>query len=63
MKIKSIIEFSGVPKGTSGIATRDGALWKITWDDVEVMKGLPFKKRKLEDWFDDYEFKKYLVVI
>jgi len=66
MKIKSTIEFSGVPKGTTGEAIRDGDLWKITWHNIERMGTLPsgrFGKKLLEDWFDQYEFKKYLVVV
>ena len=60
MKIKSLIEFSGVPKGSTGIAEKDDDLWKITWDDIRVFYGIPFIKRQLVDWFDEYEFKKYL---
>ena len=63
MKIKSLIEFSGVPKGSTGKAEKDGSEWKITWNGIESLRGIPFEKRPLEDWFDEYEFKKYLEVI
>jgi len=65
MRIKTNHEFSSVPKGTRGIAERDGDLWKITWDNISRM-GLVsgrFAKKNLEDWFDDEEFKKYLEII
>lgn len=62
LKIKSLVEFSGVPKGTTGIAEREDDLWKISWDDIKVLRGIPFKRRPIQDWFDDDEFKKYLVV-
>ncbi len=66
MKIKSLVEFSGVPKGTTGTAERDPEYennWKITWDGITRMGGIPFRKKALEDWFDDEEFEKYLIVI
>ncbi len=63
MKIKSLIEFSRVPKGTTGMAERDGDLWKITWDNLETFRGMPFKKRPLQDWFDQGEFDQYLIEI
>ena len=53
MKIRTLVEFSGVPKDTTGIAEPDGDSWKITWD-------LP-RTKPLVDWFDEFEFKKYLV--
>ena len=55
MRIKTFKEFSGVPKGTTGMAERDDDLWKITWD-------LP-RTKPLQDWFDDGEFQAYLEVI
>lgn len=54
IRIKSLIDFSGIPKGTTGIAFPDGEEYEVTWD-------LP--DRKIKDWFDKYEFNKYLVVI
>jgi len=63
MRIKTNHEFASVAKGTMGIAVRDGDLWKITWDNHKVFRGLPFKKRPLEDWFDDKEFKQYLEIV
>lgn len=63
MKVRSLVEFSSVPKGTTGTAKKDGELWKVTWDDLKKSRGEQFKKRRLEDWFDEYEFTKYLEVI
>ena len=64
MKIKSLVKFSGVPEGTYGVAVRDGNdMWKITWDADLVFRGVPMKKRPIEDWFNDFEFQKYLVKI
>lgn len=63
MKVRSLVEFSSVPKGSTGIAIKDGELWKVTWDNVKKLRGKPFKKKRLEDWFDEYEFTKYLEVI
>jgi len=66
MRIKTTIEFSRVPKGTTGTAEKDPAYfnnWKVTWDGIETFRGMPFKKRPLEDWFNQEEFDKYLVVI
>jgi len=67
MKIKTLVEFSGVPKGTTGIAEIEKdrpfskeKMWKITWDGISNYRGIPFKKRLLEDWFSDDEFKQYL---
>jgi len=60
MKVKTLVEFSGVPKNTTGTCEVDWSekkVWKVTWD-LERTK--PFK---LIDWFDEYEFKKYLVKI
>ena len=68
MKIKSLVEFSGVPKGTTGTAERDPEYennWKIEWDGIET-NGLVegrFTKKPLADWFDQYEFDKYLVIV
>ena len=55
MKIKTLVPFSGVPEGTTGIAERDPEYhnnWKITWD-LE-------RSRPLSDWFDQSEFDEYL---
>ncbi len=63
MKVKSLVNFSGVPKGATGEAEHDGGLIKITWNDIQVLRGIPFKKRKLEDWFNQEEFNKYIEVL
>ncbi|MCP6727298.1 MAG: hypothetical protein KJI69_04680 [Patescibacteria group bacterium] len=60
MKVISLVEFSGVPKGTTGIceydtpANREGSK-KVTWDLD--------RSKPLVDWFTDWEFKKYLEVL
>lgn len=55
MEIKTLVEFSGIPKGTTGQAERDGKIWKITWN-------LEQRTKPLCDWFNQEEFDKYLVV-
>lgn len=63
LKIRSLREFAGVPKGTTGIAEIDptsNGLYKITWDKLETMRGIPFKNRPLEDWFNQSDFNDYL---
>ena len=61
MKIETLVEFSGVPKGTRGQAEKDEELWKITWDLPNFRNKIT--KKPIQDWFDEYEFKKYLVTI
>lgn len=63
MKVKSLVEFSGIPKGTTGKAEKDDKLWKITWDGIKKFRGTPFTKKPIEDWFDEMEFKKYLEIL
>lgn len=62
MKVKTLVEFSGVPKGTIGVYVELIAdfiikkkVWDVTWD-------LP-RSKPLVDQFDELEFKKYLEVI
>jgi len=58
MIVKSLVEFSGVPKGTTGICENDNdreASKKVTWDLD--------RSKPLVDWFNEWEFKKYLEVI
>jgi len=53
MKVKSKVEFSGVPQGTTGIAEKDeNDLYKVTWDLVRT--------KPLVDWFNEFEMGKYL---
>jgi len=56
MKIKSLKNFSGVRKGTTGEAVRetDGipGQWRITWDLDRT--------KPLIDWFSQWEFENYL---
>lgn len=65
MRIKTIVEFSGVAKGTEGEAEWDkdtNMHWKVTWDLKTHADGTP-RFRPLVDWFDKEEFEKYLVKI
>ncbi len=59
--VKTLVEFSGVPKNTTGIMVEEldvpfskEKIWKVTWD-------LP-RSKPLSDWFDEYEVKKYLQI-
>jgi hypothetical protein len=72
-RIKSIIDFNGVPKGTTGTAEWDDSLkghesWKIIWnlpkEDWTDSSGYRVKGRRkpLEDWFDEEEFDRWLEV-
>lgn len=63
IKIKSLIEFAGVPKGSTGTAVWNKELddYLITWDNEKRYFGT--KHRNLQDGFDKYEFKKYLEII
>jgi len=63
MKVKSLVEFSGVPIGSVGTIEKDGDLWKVSWDNI-MRFGLTngkFGKKHLEDWFNKQAKKKYLV--
>lgn len=62
-KVRSLHEFAGVPKGTTGNMEQDGKLFKITWDGIRSFRGTPYVSRPVEDWFNDSEVKKYLVII
>jgi len=62
MKVKTLVKFSGVPKGTTATCVQvEKPSWvkkksyKVTWD-------LP-RSKPLIDWFDKEDFEKYLVVI
>lgn len=56
MKVKTTREFASIPVGTTGTATKEkDGTWKVKWD-------LP-KSKPLVDWFDEIEFRDYLVVI
>ena len=60
LKIETLTEWSGVPKGTFGQAEWEkfDNLYRITWD-LERYKNSRFK---LRDWFTKKEFNKYLKV-
>lgn len=62
MKIKTTVEFSGVPKGTTGEAIWDKTSWKIVWDLKYDGLGIP-RLKPLTDWFSKEEFEKFLVVV
>ncbi len=62
MKVKTLVEWSGVPKGTTATCIIEPKpnwtkkkIWKVTWDLD--------RKKPLVDWFDKEEFEKWLVVI
>ena len=62
MRIKTLVEFSGVPKDTTGLCEEEHEewhkgkkMWKVTWDLV--------RSKPLIDWFDQREFDKFLVEI
>jgi len=64
LKVKTLVEFSGVPKGTTGICEYDTPAnrkshfegsKKVTWDLD--------RSKPLVDWFTEWEFKKYLKVL
>jgi hypothetical protein len=55
-KIRTKVEFSGVPKGTTGTSEVDGKEFKITWD-------LPNRAKPLVDWFSKDEFEQFLEII
>jgi len=64
MRIKTLVEFSGVPKNTTGYCEEDKddwhdgkKMWKVTWD-LTTRKSKP-----LVDWFDQGEFDRFLVEI
>ncbi len=68
MKVKSLVEFSGVPKGTTATCEKeiepnwtDKPMWKVTWNLPLKLFGT--KRKPLQDWFDDEEKAKYLVVV
>jgi len=54
MKVKTLRAFSGVPQGTIGDAVKDDDLYKVTWE-------LPDRHKPLVDWFNEDEFKEFLV--
>lgn len=55
INIKTKVDFSGVDKGTTGTAEKDGSLWKITWNQN--------RSKLIEDWFNESEFAQYLEII
>jgi hypothetical protein len=62
-RIRTRVEFSGVPKGTTGRvvvadAMREGFDVAIEWE----LPSRPFgtQRRRLRDWFDKFEFEKHL---
>ena len=58
-RIKTLVAFSGVPKGTAGIVlepTDEPVTLPIQWD-------LPGRIRPLVDWFSKWEYERYLLEI
>ena len=62
VKMKSSVEFSGVPMGTEGEVERDGKLWKVTWNIKTHSDGRP-RFKPLVDWFSDDEKENFLELI
>jgi len=59
MKIRTLREFSGVPKGTEGEAEKDGKTWKVTWNLTRDFLGTP-RHKPLVDWFTQDELDSFL---
>ncbi len=57
--IRSRVEFSSVPKGTSGQVVRIDSMGD-GWDVVISWKGDYYDRYPLEDWFTKDEYEKYL---
>lgn len=62
MKVKTLVEWAGVPKGTTATCVKvEKPSWvkkksyKVTWDLD--------RKKPLVDWFDQEDFENWLVVI
>lgn len=60
IKIRSLVDFAGVPKGSTGIADWDEEQnhYLITWDSIKRWFGVKYKP--LQDGFNKKEFEKYL---
>lgn len=58
-RVRTLVEFSGVPKGTTGIVTRydEGAV-AIAWDLPHRLFGT--RTMPLVDWFDRAAYDRYL---
>ena len=70
MKIKTLVEFSGVPKDSTGECVEDlnanwsnKKVWKVTWNLPDYNGRGRHRSKPLIDWFDEFEFKKYLVIL
>jgi hypothetical protein len=57
--IRSLVEFSGVPKGTVGKVVQIDEL--AGGYDIVVEWFLPGRGKPLRDWFSKDEFEKYLI--
>ena len=64
MKIRTKVEFAGVPAGTQGLADLepDGRLYKVTWDLTSPERHIS-REKPLVDWFTQQEFNRYLEVV
>lgn len=62
MQVRTRVQFSGVPKGTEGVAEMDDKLWKVTWKLPFDSIGRP-RTQPLMDWFNQEEFDQFLDVI
>jgi len=61
-RVKTLVDFSGVPKGTEGVVSRadrsgaEGYTLAIQWD-------MPGRSSPLTDWFTKSEYERYLAEI
>lgn len=65
MKIRTRVQFSGVPIGTIGEAEKDDRnpeLYKITWELTHDGTGRK-REKPLVDWFNQEEFDNFLEII
>jgi hypothetical protein len=58
LKVVSLVDFSGVPKGTIGTAEVDGKRFKITWDLPN--RAVPVVVKPLVDWFSKEDYDRFL---
>lgn len=59
VRIQTTVEFSGVPKATTGTVTRADPAGENRYA-VAIQWDLPGRAKPLTDWFSQTEFEKYL---
>ena len=57
--IRTNVDFSGVPKGTTVKVLKADEMGSGEWDAV-IRWDLPNERIPLDDWFSKYEYEKYL---